>query len=127
MKKLTTTIAAIAAITTAAQADLSPKQFDKVINWARNQGYTYDGGATRSGIECFVFSNHDTSIVGLIPISSDTADEAINALIASTITFQETIKAAKQEIQYNERDFIDMLIPLTQVRSISSEKHEAVG
>jgi hypothetical protein len=59
-----------------------------------------------------VFSNHDTSIVGLIPISSDTADEAINALIASTITFQETIKAAKQEIQYNERDFIDKAIEL---------------
>ena len=42
----------------------------------------------RFGTDCFVFSNHSTGVVGLVPVSSDTADEAINAFIASTVTYR---------------------------------------
>ena len=94
------TIAIIIAITAiSAHAELTPKQFDQLRNWAMSRGYTYDGGATRIGTHCFVFSDHLTGVFGLVPVSSDTADEAINALIASVATFRKTTELAQQSIR----------------------------
>jgi hypothetical protein len=94
------TIAIIIAITAiSADAELTPKQFDQLRNWAMSRGYTYDVGATRIGTHCFVFSDHLTGVFGLVPVSSDTADEAINALIASVATFRKTTELAQQSIR----------------------------
>jgi hypothetical protein len=87
MNKLITILGTIVAIT-ATQAELTTKDFVQLTKWATSRGYTYDGGSTKSGIQCFVFTNSE-GMIGLVPRSSDTADEAINALIASTAVYRE--------------------------------------
>ena len=95
MKKLITIIAATA-ITITAQAELKPSQFAQLKAWAEMRGYSYKGTIDKFGTPCFAFSNATTNVSGLVPVSSDTADEAINALIASTITYREAFEMAKQ-------------------------------
>ena len=90
MKKYITIIAAIiAAVTiTITNAELTTKQFVEVKNWANARGYVYNGTAKSFGMEYFDFVNRSTEIHCIAPISSDTADEAINALIASAVMFR---------------------------------------
>jgi hypothetical protein len=91
MKKLTTIIiAAIAIITNAARAELTTKEFEQLKSWATNNGFNYEGTATWVGRfdlarECYVFAVRNARAFGLVPVSSDTVDEAINALIASML------------------------------------------
>jgi hypothetical protein len=105
MKKLTTIIAAIAAITTAAEAKLTPKQFEQLKQWGLRNSYSYEGptenvGSMRLGTECYVFFNAATEIYGLVPVSSDTTDEAINALIASTLTCRAEFARREKDAKY---------------------------
>ncbi len=81
--------ALVAAFTIAtANAELTTKQFVEVKNWANARGYVYNGTAKSFGMEYFDFVNRSTEIHCIAPISSDTADEAINALIASAVMFR---------------------------------------
>ena len=94
MKKLLT-LTVLMATLAMTHAELTTKEFDQLKTWATNQGYTYDGIAKR--FNCFAFSNHSTNMVTLVPTSSDTADEAINALIASIATCRLIAETAPNE------------------------------
>ena len=83
MKRITTTIIAALAAAVTAHAELDAKEFDQVKAWAEKQGYAYDGIAKR--FNALVFK-HKTGVIVFAPVTSDTADEAINALIASKVT-----------------------------------------
>jgi hypothetical protein len=96
MKQLITIIAAVAALTSVnLQAELNSKQFVQLRNWAESRGFFYKGIVSKFDVQCFEFTNAGPKVFGWVPISSDTADEAINALIASTITFQEVANMSK--------------------------------
>jgi hypothetical protein len=96
LKKLLTLIAI--AITTAAQAELTSQQFAQLKAWAESRSYLYEGTDSIFGTQCFVFIDHGTNMFGLVPTSSDTADEAINALIASTLTCRHVSELTKQVV-----------------------------
>ena len=83
------------AITMSAQAGLTPKHFGQLKDWAEQNGYFYKGKDANLGFPCYVFgSNQD--VYGFVPITSDTADEAINALIASTATFRKATSIIRE-------------------------------
>jgi hypothetical protein len=89
MKKIITTIIAAAAVSTA-QADLAPKAFEQLTDWAVARGFFYERVdlVGKSKTKCFVFNNREKGSKAFVPASSDTADEAINALIASSATIE---------------------------------------
>jgi hypothetical protein len=100
--KIITTIIAAAAIATA-QAELTPKQFSQLETWAKSWDYSYQTTSIRFGRECFLFQRNEPGSptdlgFALVPTSSDTVDEAINAFIASviTVTAMEDIAARNQ-------------------------------
>jgi hypothetical protein len=95
MRKLVTIAIAIIAITISAQAGLTPKQFGQLTNWAEQNGYFYKGKDANLGFPCYVFGSNQ-EIYGFVPITSDTADEAINALIASTATFRKATSIIRE-------------------------------
>jgi hypothetical protein len=109
MKKLITTliVAAAVAISSSSHATLNTRQFDQLVSWARTQGYFYEGVWTSRGnhtTTCYWFSNRQDRknggmyLIAAAPVSSDTADEAINALIASSIVSYETTLVAQQVV-----------------------------
>lgn len=61
-----------------------------------------EGVTNSSGADCFVFNDRarENNIYGLVPVSSDTADEAINALIASTLICREFTARQIKDSQY---------------------------
>jgi putative nucleic acid binding protein len=87
MKKILTTIV-IASAAISARAELTSKHFIQLEQWAAKSGYFLQGTDSDFGVKCFLFANPKTNVFGLVPVSSDTADEAINALIASTATYR---------------------------------------
>ena len=103
MKIKTTIIAAVIAATVGADAELTEKQFAQVKNWADARGYSYNGTSADFKVEYFDFVNRSTDVHCIAPTSSDTADEAINALIASEVMFRlgalavTTVKAISSE------------------------------
>ncbi len=99
MKQLIT-ITIIAALTSVnVLAELTTKQFVQLRDWAASRGDLYEGTEDKFGVQCFVFSNKNKTIFGFVPVSSDTADEAINALIASSIHLSRTSETAKKHIE----------------------------
>jgi hypothetical protein len=96
MKKHIIIAIAIAITAISANAELTPKQFGQLKDWATSRGYSYKGTDNSFGVQCFIFA--DQNIFGLVPVSSDTADEAINALIASTVTCREMLEIGKQVV-----------------------------
>ena len=94
MKTLIITITTIA-ITMSAQAGLTPKHFGQLKDWAEQNGYFYKGKDANLGFPCYVFGSNQ-EIYGFVPITSDTADEAINALIASTATFRKATSIIRE-------------------------------
>src|SRR5258707_17949 len=103
MTKLITITIAIAAFTMSAQAALTPKQFGQLTNWAEQNGYFYKGKDSNLGFPCYVFSSNQ-EIYGFVPITSDTADEAINALIASTATFRKATLIIRESYSNGYRE-----------------------
>ena len=88
--KIITTIIAAAAMATA-QAELTPKQFSQLEFFAKTWDYSYQTISIKFGRECFLFQRNGEGSptdlgFALVPTSSDTADEAINAFIASVTT-----------------------------------------
>jgi GH18 family chitinase len=113
MKNLVTTLIAAATIaaSSSSHAALNSKQFDQVVQWARTQGYFYEGTWTSRGLHntpCYWFSNRQDKrnggmyLAAAAPVSSDTADEAINAIIASSVVAYEMTLIA-QEVVTEER------------------------
>jgi hypothetical protein len=126
MKHLFTTLAlALAFMAGAAQAELTPKQFAQLESWAAGRGYSYQTTQINTGTKCFVFNNSKS--FALVPTSSDTVNEAINAFIASaaTIIAMEDIAARnqaraqlveeswKEETSSKESTIIDYTAPAT--------------
>ena len=96
MKKLVITL--MLAVTTIARAELTPQQFGQVRDWANREGYIYHGIETSAGVRVFMFENSTSSTLACAPVSSDTADEAINALIGSAALCRWTVVVARQTI-----------------------------
>jgi hypothetical protein len=95
MKLLLTFLAALA-LSVSARAELTGKQFGQVRDWAEKYGFVYEGirmvGAVNfpdanfyKGFACYVFFQvtKNATCYAYVPLSSDTADEGINALIGS--------------------------------------------
>ena len=103
---LTITLAALAlAFTTAAQAQLTPKEFERTKTWAGKIGFFYEGTTKSAGVKVYLFTNGisppqaEGFIYALVPCDSDSADEAINALIASSLTYQEMWASGRDAAQ----------------------------
>ena len=86
MKTTATILAALAIGVGSLKAELTQKQFVQLTDWATNRGYYYEEIAASNGANYYIFTNRMAPGAGyvfaLVPISSDTADEAINALLA---------------------------------------------
>jgi hypothetical protein len=63
-------------------------------DWANREGYFYQGIGAPDGIQVFMFERPDA--IGYAPVSSDTADEAINAIIGSTALYHHVIIVARK-------------------------------
>jgi hypothetical protein len=101
--KLVTTLLTLA-LTTVAHAELTPKQFGQMKDWAEREGYSYQGIGRSGGVNVFMFEK--LSSVAFAPLSSDTADEAINALIGSAALYhQAVITATKLNQEAQEKAY----------------------
>jgi hypothetical protein len=102
MKKLITLTVLMATLAVTTQAALTPKQFAQVEKWAAKYRCYYAGieADAEFGIRYFVFISPQSGVHLIAPISSDTADEAINAMIASAIVFRASVRATAN--QYDE-------------------------
>jgi hypothetical protein len=90
MKKLfILAIAVVLSCAITAHASLDKQQFGKFRSWAERCGYVYQGIVTKFDIQCYAFVNSRTQTLALAPLSSDTPDEAINALIASNLAYRD--------------------------------------
>jgi hypothetical protein len=89
--KLITTLLTLA-LTTVAQAELMPKHFGQMKDWAEREGYSYQGIGRSNGVNVFMFEK--PSSVAFAPLSSDTPDEAINALIGSAALYHQAVITA---------------------------------
>ena len=85
---------------------LTTNEFTRLTSWAGKYGYTYQGVEIRSGFAFYIFFCEDDA-TALVPVSSDTADEAINALIGTIATYRETIEMAKQVVDDARREAYD--------------------
>jgi hypothetical protein len=71
-------------------------------DWAEREGYSYQGIGCSNGVNVFMFER--PSSVAFAPLSSDTPDEAINALIGSAaLCHQAVITATKLEREAQEK------------------------
>ena len=87
--KLITILLTLALTMVAAHAELTPKQFGQMKNWAEREGYSYQGIGRSNGVNVFIFEK--PSSVAFAPLSSDTPDKAINALIGSAALHQQAV------------------------------------
>jgi cell division septation protein DedD len=109
MKKLFTLAIGVAlSCAVTAHASLDNQQFGKFRSWAEHCGYVYQGIVTKFDIQCYAFVNSRTQTPALAPLSSDTPDEAVNALIASNLAYRDaaaTTPAPALTSPQVERDF----------------------
>jgi hypothetical protein len=93
MKKLILILTLILSCASA-KASLDNQQFGKFRDWAERCGFIYQGIVIKFGIQCYAFINSKTESLALAPLSSDTPDEAINALIASNLAYRDAAAVA---------------------------------
>jgi hypothetical protein len=132
--KTATIIAAIAAATVTAQAELTNKEFEQMASWAEARGYFYEGieQLGRFETKCFAFSNRHPGVDYLcayVPVSSDTADEAINALIASAVTLDVAVASGREVVAKVRREAAPARIvqePLRKTAGIPSDVLERI-
>jgi hypothetical protein len=99
MKKLILTTL-IAASATFAHAELTPKEFGQVRDWAHREGYLYRGiDAASTGVLVYMFEGTREASICYAPVSSDTPDEAINSLIGSAAVYRDALIVAKKLIR----------------------------
>ena len=102
--------AAVITTNTNTHAELTGKQFEQVTNWAQTRGFFYRGIERIGATECFVFNNRQSAPnarAAFVPTSSDTPDEGINALIASSATYDWAMKLGHEvvaEVRREERE-----------------------
>ena len=121
---LTTILAAVLLIALNAQAELTPKEFAQVRAWAAERGYFYEGMRESYGAPCFVFANQVDKVVAWVPATIDTADEAINALIAGAITCRVSWNTAVGE-KYLEISSTEGVSPATRAQGIGLRDAQA--
>jgi hypothetical protein len=103
MKKLIINTIAIAALScSAAFAELTPDQFGQVRNWANREGYVYRGVDIVSDVKVFVFESDKG--FACAPVSSDTPDEAINALIGSAALYRMAVVAVREAVSQEREE-----------------------